>query len=155
MTGAAQPRAQLMPLQNAVNRVMRGLLATPGISRGIGARLVTLYVVGRKSGRRYTIPVAYTRQGEALLIGTPFAWAKNLRSGEAIEIRLRGKRRSADVEAFSDEASVSAHYATMCRDNPQFAKFNKIGLDADGTPNADDLHAAWAAGARAFVLTPR
>ena len=43
----------------------------------------------------------------------------------------------------------------MCRDNPQFAKFNKIGLDADGTPKADDLHAAWAAGARSFVLTPR
>ncbi len=149
------PRAQPMRLQNAVNRVVRGLLATPGISRGIGARLVTLYVVGRKSGRRYAIPVAYTRQGEKLLIGTPFAWGKNLRSGEPIEIRLQGARRRAGVEAFSDEPSVLDHYATLCHDNAQFAKFNKIGLDAHGNPNADDLHAAWAAGARSFLLTPR
>ena len=155
MTLPARPRAQPMPLQNAVNRVVRGLLATPGVSRGIGARLVTLYVVGRKSGRRYVIPVAYTRQGEKVLIGTPFAWGKNLRSGEPIEIRLQGKRRPADVEAFNDEPSVLDHYATLCADNAQFAKFNKIGLDAHGTPDADDLHAAWAAGARSFVLTPR
>ncbi len=155
MTGPTQPRTQPMRLQNAVNRVVRGLLVTPGISRGIGARLVTLYVVGRRSGRRYAIPVAYTRQGEKLLIGTPFAWGKNLRSGQPIEIRLQGARRRADVEAFSDEPSVLDHYATLCRDNAQFAKFNRIGLDANGNPNAGDLHAAWAARARSFLLTPR
>jgi len=57
-----------MPLQNAVNRVVRGLLATPGSVAGIGGPVVTLYVVGRQVRRRYTIPVAYTRQGERLLI---------------------------------------------------------------------------------------
>jgi hypothetical protein len=155
MTEAAPQRAQTMRLQNVANRIVRGLLAAPGISRGIGSRLVTLYVVGRKSGRRLTIPVAYTRQGEKLLIGTPFAWGKNLRTGEPIEIRLRGRRRRADVEVFTDEPSVVDHYATMSRDNGQFAKFNKISLDAAGTPDPADLHAAWASGARSILLTPR
>jgi len=39
----------------------------------------------------------------------------------------------------------------MCRDNAQFAKFNKIGLHADGTPDADDLHAAWGGRCGALV----
>ena len=43
----------------------------------------------------------------------------------------------------------------MVRANRQFAKFNKIGIDSDGSPNPADLRAAWAAGARGFRLTPR
>ena len=149
------PRAQTMALQGVANRIVRTLLRTPLISRGIGARLVTLYIVGRKSGRQYTIPVAYTRHGETLLIGTPFGWGRNLRTGEPLDILLKGVRRPADVVAFTDEANVTEQYAVMARDNRQFAKFNHIALDADGNPSPDDLHLAWAAGARAFRLTPR
>lgn len=144
-----------MALQSVANRIVRGLLRTPLISRGIGSRLVTLYLVGRKSGRHYTIPVAYTRQDDSLLIGTPFGWGRNLRSGEAVDVRLKGKRRSADVRAVTDEAGVIELYAVMCRDNRNFAKFNKVSLDKDGEPDPADLHLAWAAGARAFQLTPR
>jgi deazaflavin-dependent oxidoreductase (nitroreductase family) len=148
-------RAQTLALQGLANRVVRGLLRTPLVCRGIGSRLITIYIVGRKSGRRYTVPVAYTRHEGGLLVGTPFGWGRNLRNGERVEIRLKGKRRPADVEAFTDEAGVVGLYAVMARDNRNFAKFNKIGLDQAGNPNADDLHLAWAAGARAFRLTPR
>lgn len=151
-TGA---RAQTLALQGLVNRVMLALLRTPLLSRGVGSRLITVYVVGRKSGRRYSIPVAYTRQDGALLVGTPFGWGRNLRTGEPVEIRLKGKRRPADVEVFADQAGVIELYAAMARDNHNFAKFNKIGFDPAGNPNAEDLQLAWAAGARAFRLTPR
>ena len=120
-----------------------------------GSRLVTLYIVGRKSGRHYTVPVAYTRSEGDLLIGTPFGWGRNLRTGEAVAIRLKGRRRMADVEVFTDEGAVSDAYGVMCRDNRTFAKFNRVGLDAAGNPDQTDLHLAWAAGARAFRLTPR
>jgi deazaflavin-dependent oxidoreductase (nitroreductase family) len=130
-------------------------LRTPLVSRGIGSRLITLYMVGRKSGRHYSVPVAYTRHDGVLLIGTPFGWGRNLRTGSSVDICLKGKRRPADVEAFTDEAGVVEYYAVMARDNRNFAKFNKIGLDKDGNPDPTDLHLAWAAGARAFRLTPR
>ena len=149
------PRAQTLALQGLANRVVRGLLRTPLLSRAVGSKLVTLYIMGRKSGRRYTIPVAYTREGSDLLIGTPFAWGRNLRTGEPVEVRLKGQMRQADVRVYSDEADVTGAYAVMCRDNRNFAKFNKIGFDAAGTPDPDDLHLAWMAGARAFRLTPR
>jgi deazaflavin-dependent oxidoreductase (nitroreductase family) len=142
-------------VQGLANRVVRGLLRTPLVCRGIGSRLVTLYIVGRKSGRHYTVPVAYTRHGGTLLIGTPFPWGRNLRTGEPVDIRLKGKRRPADVRVFTDEAGVTEYYAVMARANHAFANFNKIGLDQDGNPNPDDLHLAWAAGARAIQLTPR
>ena len=149
------PRAQTLAMQGLANRVVRGLLRTPLLSRAVGSRLVTLYVTGRKSGRRYTVPVAYTRQGDDLLIGTPFGWGRNLRTGEPVQIRLKGRLRQADVRVYKDEAEVTGAYAAMCRDNKQFAKFNKVGFDADGNPNQEDLHLAWMAGARAFRLTPR
>src|SRR5437764_1746885 len=148
-------RAHTLALQGLVNRVNRALLRTPLLSRLVGKRLITVYVVGRKSGRRYAVPVAYTRHDGTLLIGTEFAWARNLRTGESVQIRLAGRRRSADVEVLTDETGVVEHYALMARDNHQFARFNKIGLDQRGNPRPDDLHLAWAAGARVALLTPR
>jgi hypothetical protein len=150
-----ETQAKTMTAQRAMNGIVRGLLRTPLVSRGIGRRLVTLYITGRKSGRHYVIPVAYTRQGDQLLIGTPFAWGRNLRTGDPVPIRLKGRRRQADVTVLTDEPGVTAAYAVMCRDNRAFASFNKIGLDAAGNPAADDLHRAWTGGARAFRLTPR
>jgi len=142
-------------VQGLANRVVRGLLRTPLLCRVVGARLVTLYIVGRKSGRHYTVPVAYTRHDGILLIGTPFTWGRNLRTGDRVDIRLRGKRRPADVEVLTDEAGVVEYYAVMARDNHHFAKFNRIGFDPAGNPSTTDLHLAWAAGARVFRLRPR
>jgi deazaflavin-dependent oxidoreductase (nitroreductase family) len=152
---APRDRAQTMAVQGLVNRIVRGLLRTPLASRALGNRLVTLYVVGRKSGRHYTVPVAYTRHEGILLVGTPFGWGRNLRTGEPVSIRLKGRRRLADVEVLTDEAKVVDAYAVMCLDNRNFAKFNNIGFDAAGDPDPADLRLAWAAGARAFRLTPR
>jgi hypothetical protein len=148
-------RAQTLAWQGLANRIVRGLLWTPLLCRVVGNRLITVYVVGRKSGRHYIVPVAYTHHDGILLIGTPFAWGRNLRTGEPVDIRLKGKRRAADVEVFSDEAGVVEQYAVMARDNHNFAKFNKVGLDQAGEPSPADLHLAWAAGARVIRLTPR
>jgi hypothetical protein len=152
---APGPRAQTLPVQALVNRIVRGLLRTPLLSRLVGSRLVTVYVVGRKSGRHYAVPVAYTRHRGDLLIGTPFGWSRNLRTGEAVAIRLQGRRRLAEVEVIADEPGVVDAYGVMARDNHNFAKFNQIGFGPDGNPVPADLHLAWAAGARAFRLTPR
>lgn len=152
---APAPRAKTMAAQGLVNRIVRGVLRVPLLSRLAGRRLVTLYVTGRTSGRRYVIPVAYTSHEGGLLIGTPFGWGRNLRAGEPLTIRLRGRLRQADVTVFADEPGVTGAYAVMCRDNRNFARFNGIGFDADGNPDAGDLHQAWMAGARAFRLAPR
>jgi deazaflavin-dependent oxidoreductase (nitroreductase family) len=148
------PMAKKLAGQRVVNRIVRGLLRTPLLSRALGKRLITIYVVGRKSRRRYTLPIAYTRQGDVLVIGSPFTWIRNLRTGEQVDIRLKGKRVPADVEFIADEAGVIDLYAAMARDNHNFAKFNQIRLDATGNPDLADLRHAWTAGARAARLSP-
>ncbi len=149
----SQPRAQTLTAQSAVNRLIRGMLRTPLVCRLLGRRLITVYLVGRKTGRRFAIPVAYTRHERALLFGTQFGWGHNLRTGESVEIRLLGKRRAAVVEVITDEAGVVGGYAIICRDNHGFARFNRVRIDDTGEPDPHDLHLAWAAGARMFRLT--
>src|SRR5258705_5848019 len=107
------PRAQTLALQGRANRVVRGLLRTPVLSRAMGSRLVTLYIVGRKSGRRYTIPVAYTRDDGDLLIGTPFGWGRNLRTGEPVEIRLKRPQGQAASRVYTGEADGRRAFATI------------------------------------------
>ncbi len=138
-----------------MNVIVRGLLRTPLINRLIGRRLVTVYVVGRTSGRRYAVPVAYTRSDAALLVGSQFAWIRNLSTGNPVDLRLRGKRRPSEVQVVTDEAGVADLLGSMAEDNHQFAKFNRIRLDQRGRPLADDLHLAWKAGTRVAILSPR
>lgn len=154
-TTPSAARARTLPVQGLVNHLIRGLLRVPLLGRAVGKRLLTVYVLGRKSGRRYAVPVAYTRHNGSFLVSSQFVWIRNLRTGEPVRIRLAGKLRLADVRVLSDETGVVERLAVMATDNHQFAKFNAIGLDHNGDPVPEDLHLAWAAGARVAVLTPR
>lgn len=144
-----------LPVQGVVNGIVRVLSRTPVVSRVVGRGLITLYVVGRKSGRRYTVPMAYVPHEGGLLLGSGFAWARNLRTGEPLDVRFKGRRRVADVRVLTDEAAVTEHYAVIARRNPGFARFNRIRLDGSGAPDSDDLRAAWADGARVILLQLR
>lgn len=150
-----QPRAQTLRFQGAVNRVMRTMLRVPLVGKLPGRRLMLLEIVGRRSGRRFEVPVAYTRQDSDLLVGTPFAWGRNLRTGDQLNIVLMGAARQASVVAYTDHDGVIEAYGAMCRDNKAFANFNKVSIDKQGNPDPDDLEAAFRAGARAFRLSPR
>lgn len=152
---AGTPRAQTMAVQRLANGIVRGLLATPGVASGIGRRLITLHIVGRKSGRHFSIPVAYAQHGGEILVGTPFGWGRNLRTGEPIEVTYKGRRRTADVEVVKDETDVVRLYDVLCRDNHNFARFNKVSLDKAGNPDPADLRRSWEGGARVFKLKLR
>jgi hypothetical protein len=151
----SRPRAQTLPGQRLANLLVRAMLRTPGLCRLVGTRLVTLYVVGRRSRRCYAVPVAYLVQGEHLLIGTSFGWGKNLRINEPLEIRLMGKRRWTEVRTYTTEPEVIAAYAHMARVNLTFANFNNIRVGEGGEPDRHDLRRTWLGGAQAIRLTPR
>lgn len=147
--------AQTLPMQRLVNVLTRTALSTPGVAKGIGQRLILLYVFGRKSGKRYAIPIAYMAYEGKVLIGTQFGWSRNLRTGDPIQVRYKGRLRSADVEVVTDEDRVAELYTLMCRDNHAFAKFHNIGIDDAGEPDPAAVREAVRHGARAILLTPQ
>jgi deazaflavin-dependent oxidoreductase (nitroreductase family) len=59
--------------------------------------LMLITVTGRRSGRRYTLPVGYQRQSDRLTVLVSKAprksWWRNYRSPGPVEVRLRGRRR--------------------------------------------------------------
>ena len=113
-----EPRAVTLRFQGAANFFVRALLRTPLLCRAAGRRLVVIRVVGAKSGTRYEVPVAYLRDGDQLVVGTPFAWGRNLRTGAPVEILLRGRWTHAAVEVLRDEAGVVAEYGRMAQGQP-------------------------------------
>jgi deazaflavin-dependent oxidoreductase (nitroreductase family) len=153
--GRPAGRAQKLRVQGLVNAITRAALSTPGVAKGIGQNLILLYVYGRKSGKRYAIPIAYMEHDGKVLIGTQFGWSRNLRTGDPIQVRYKGKLRSADVEVVTDADRVTELYTLMCRKNHAFASFHAIGLDSAGQPDPDAVRAAVELGARAVLLTPQ
>jgi hypothetical protein len=101
------------------------------------------------------VPVSYLAHGDDLLIGTSSGWARNLRTGEPVAFRFKGKTRLADVQTLTAEPDVVTAYAHMAAANPAFARFSRVHLDQDGNASHRDLHVAWVAGARVIKLTPR
>jgi hypothetical protein len=95
-------------INNTVNRVTRPLLRSRwhGVLSG---RLALLTVTGRRSGRRFTIPVGYVENDGVVTI-VPSAperkrWWRNLRGGAPVTLRLRGVDRAGHAVAHGDERS--------------------------------------------------
>ncbi|MFI5716679.1 hypothetical protein [Nocardia sp. NPDC051750] len=150
-TGPEQPGES----QERTNRIVRTLLRVPGLSKLVGKRLMTLHVVGRKTGRTFDIPVAYTKHGSVLLIGTALRpWVKNLAPGTPLTITRGGRPEQFDPLVHTAEAEVMRLFEVIARDNKQNACYNGIGFDAAGNPNKADIYQAWQQGGAVIELRP-
>jgi hypothetical protein len=67
--------------------------------------LTLITVTGRRSGRRYTIPVGYLETADAVLVLVNDApsktWWRNYLEGGPIEVLLRGVRRQGDARTLA------------------------------------------------------
>lgn len=81
-----------------LNPVVVRLLRSP-LHHVIGGGLMLITVTGRRTGRRYTIPVGYQRDGGVLHVLVSKAprkqWWRNFRTPAGLEVELRGERFAA------------------------------------------------------------
>src|SRR5829696_3572442 len=89
-------------VNQTANRLTRPLLRSPAHGL-LSKRLLLITVTGRRTGRRFTIPVAYEESGGVVLI-QPSAperkvWWRNLRGGAPVRLRLRGRDRTGHAVA--------------------------------------------------------
>ena len=105
-----EPRVRALPGQRLVNLVVRDLLRdTRALSR-LSAVVCTPSTWWDGS------PGAATRSGSDggdLFLGTSARWRHNLRAGQPVAARLRGKHRWADVTTYTKQADVVSVYASM------------------------------------------
>jgi len=78
-----------------LNPLVAWLLRSP-LHRLLDGGLMLITVTGRRSGRRYTIPVGYQRDGDVLHVLVSKArrkqWWRNYREPAPVEVQLRGER---------------------------------------------------------------
>lgn len=103
-----------------------------------GMLLIT--VTGYKTGKKYTTPVGYYRNGEYLWILTSRdrTWWKNLRGGAEVSLLLKRKSVTAFAETELDEKAVEARMYEYLRHVPQAAKPMKVRME-NGNPNPQDI----------------
>ena len=105
---------------------------------------------GRKSGKRYSTPVAYLTSDSETWITTGDRWWLNLADRPQVRIWLKGARHEGTAQPVLDRAESVRLHATMFRAKPFFARL--AGLPA--RPTASEIERSVAAG-RVLVRVSR
>lgn len=135
----AQERAQAGTMPPWLNRTMSWVLRSP-LHRIISGSVMLITFTGRRSGKRYTTPISYSRQGEQIIAFTHSPWWKNLRDGASVTLRLQGRDQQGYAQAIADDPAIilpylRSHLQQVTRD----ARFYAVKIDANGQPNEADL----------------
>lgn len=105
----------LRPAVNGFNRGVSALTRAPLIGPRIAGSITDISYVGRKSGRRFSTPVSYQRQGSEVTIAVMMpdqkTWWRNFRGdGGPVSLHLDGAQRSGHAVAHRDEnGRVTVH----------------------------------------------
>ena len=97
---------------------------------------MVITVTGRKSGKRYTLPVSYVRNGETLLVISQKdrTWWKNLRNGVQVTVLLQGHTLQARGETFTDTDLAANILLQIRRQVPTYQRLLRVKLNASGQP---------------------
>jgi F420H(2)-dependent quinone reductase len=109
MTSAVKRTVPPQALIRLGNPVVRLLSRSP-LHGMLDASVLLLHVPGRKTGRRYDIPVNYVDIDGRLTVVTSAAWRVNLRGGAEVEVTCRGRRRPMRALLTEDPAAVAVAY---------------------------------------------
>ena len=124
-------------MYKVVNPAMKGILRSP-LHRLISNDLMVLIYEGRKSGKRFMIPVGYLQKGNSLYLFSHSPWWKNFRGGAPVGVRLRGELRRGVATIIEDPEKI-AEIVRMLVEKRGDAMAKRMGLigeerDAAGQP---------------------
>ena len=96
-------------------------------------------VTGRKTGKKYTTPVGFYRDGNTLWIlsSRDRTWWRNVQDGAEVELRIRGKDMKGFAETVLDEDAVASQVMEYVRRIPMSAKALGVRVE-NGEPNPED-----------------
>lgn len=124
----------------AVNPVVRQLLA-----RGrLGDQLLLLHYAGRRSGRRFDVPVGYHLVDGQVSVFTNSGWRHNFVDGRDIEVTIRGVRQPARAVLCGDPDEVADIYDRLIGELGVARARRRLGLrlNVDRAPSREELRDA-------------
>ena len=107
--------------------------------------LMLITFTGRRSGRQFTTPVRYIRDGETVRCFTSAEnqWWRNLRGGAGVMLRIEGRDAAYHANAVQNDPQEIKkwlrHYLGLF---PQDAAYHDIRMSPDKSPVAEDLEKA-------------
>lgn len=135
----AKERAQAGTMPPWLNRTMGWVLRSP-LHGMVSGSVMLISFTGRKSGKRYTTPISYSRQGEQIIAFTHSPWWKNLRDGGPVTLRLQGRDRQGYAQIVAnDPATILPYLRSHLQQVKRDARFYDVTFDANGQPNEADL----------------
>jgi deazaflavin-dependent oxidoreductase (nitroreductase family) len=95
---------KLLDITTLANGTMRALLRSP-LHGLVSKRAMLITFSGRKTGRLYTTPVNYVRDGDTITVVSRShrTWWRNLRGGAQVTVRVRGKDLKGVAEVVVDD----------------------------------------------------
>ena len=129
------------PLFKFINPIVALLLRSP-LHFLMSGSLLLITFVGKRTGRSYTTPVRYVRDGATVRCFTSrhTRWWCNLGGGAEVTLTIRGTEGRYHTNIILDdppriEELLKAYLAQY----PQDAAYHEVKLSRDKTPNAADL----------------
>ena len=109
---------------------------------------ILITFTGRKSGKTYTIPVSYVRDGDTLMMISQreHSWWKNLRGGAQVTLYLQGHTLKARGEVFMDAETVENKVIVFLQQFPSYQRLIHIKLAANGQPENPEAFQRFAQG---------
>ena len=100
--------------------------------------LITL--TGKKSGKTYTLPVNYLRNGDTLWVTSQRdrKWWRNLIGGAPVGVLLAGREISGRGEAIVEEKAVAESLQSYFRREPKYAGYYHEKLEPNREPVFED-----------------
>lgn len=138
---ANRPAAIWRWLMKIQNPFMIRLLQSP-LHGMVSNIYLLLTITGRKSGKRYQIPVQYRQDGECLYIITSagYTWWKNLRGGAAVDLYWRGMSYRGYAQVSTDSALIAdyvrALYPNLSTQRQQQFMPGKVAITVTVQPTA-------------------
>jgi hypothetical protein len=111
----ATGRGRFAVLNHAINPLVRWLMRSP-LHRLASRRVALISYTGRRSGRRFTIPVGYEMAGleVTITVGSPehkLWWRSLTGTGAPVELVIRGRLRTGHAVATRAGDKALVHVA--------------------------------------------
>jgi deazaflavin-dependent oxidoreductase (nitroreductase family) len=113
------------------NSMMKWALTAPGIQGLVGKGVALLTFTGRRTGKTYTVPVSYSRDGDVVTVITKRQrrWWHNFETPTEVELRLAGHTYTGKARIEAGDAETLDYMVGYLAERPIDAKAYGLAKD--------------------------